>query len=68
MRGDYSIGIKVGHREQEGELILYSGGWCDLRYWDGVGDTVIEEAPGWDDWLNLVAFEAVVERFGRLFA
>lgn len=68
VRGDYSLGVVVRHAGQEGELILYAGGWCDLKYWSGLDEEPIEEAPGWNDWLDLSAFEYVLARFEGLFA
>lgn len=67
VRGEYSLGVAVRHIGQEGELILYVGGWCDLRYWSGSDDEPIEEAPGSDVPLGLQAFEAVLDRFEALF-
>jgi hypothetical protein len=67
VRGDYSCAIKLSSGAQEGHLVLYAGGWCDRTYWSGEGDAFIDDAPGWNDWLDLRRFEAVVEEFGRLF-
>jgi hypothetical protein len=67
VRGDYSCAVAVRCGKQEGQLVLYAGGWCDFIYWSGESASVIDEAPGWNDRLDLAAFEAVVRRFGACF-
>ena len=68
VRGDYSVGVRVRYGAQEGELVVYAGGWCDLHYWagDGGGD-VLSEAPGADAPLDAGALDSVLERFEGLF-
>lgn len=69
VRGDYSIGVHVTRGEQEGFLVLYAGGWCDLLYWSGdAADEPVDEAPGWEDRLDIGRFNQVLDRFERLFA
>jgi hypothetical protein len=63
-----SVGLALRKGEQEGELVLFKGGWADLRYWDGKSNQIIDEAPGWDDWMSLDDFERLLNRFAGLFA
>lgn len=67
VRGDYSCAIRLQHGSQEGLLVLYAGGWCDRTFVSVEDDVLIDDAPGWDDWLDLRRFESVVDEFGRLF-
>ena len=42
-------------------------GWCDLVYWSGDPTSdPLDEAPGWNDWLDLAGLERVLDRFERL--
>ncbi len=67
VRGDYSVGVKARRGAIEGELLLYAGGWCDLTVWSGdPAEEPIDEAPGWEDWLDLQAFGRVLDRFESL--
>lgn len=69
VRGDHSVGVHVTRGDQEGRLILYAGGWCDLEYWSGDPTrAIVDEAPGWNDWLDLPGFVRVLNRFERLFS
>jgi hypothetical protein len=52
---------------QEGSAVLFSGGWADLLYWDGRSGQPLDEAPGWDDWLDLERFDQVLDRLTDLF-
>lgn len=41
--------------EQEGQLVVFRGGWADLEYWSGrPSDEPVTEAPGWDDWMTFL--------------
>jgi hypothetical protein len=62
-----SIGVALTKGVQEGSVVLYSGGWADLLYWDGRSDQALDEAPGWDDWLDLERFGQVLDRLTDLF-
>ncbi len=43
-----SIGVAVHRVDQEGSVVLFDGGWCDLQYWSGrLSDEPIEKAPGY---------------------
>ncbi len=68
VRGDYSVGVRVTRGDEEGQLVAYAGGWCDVEYWSGEpGARPVLEAPGYNDWLDLSRFEAVLDRFESLF-
>lgn len=68
VRGEYSVGVRIRDGAQEGELVVYAGGWCDLDYWAGdAGSDVLAEAPGADAPLDVAALEAVLDRFEGLF-
>jgi hypothetical protein len=44
----------VRKHEQEGQLVVFRGGWADLEYRSGSpSDEPVIEAPGWDDWTDL---------------
>ena len=62
-----SLGVAVRKDTQEGSVVLFDGGWADLLYWDGTTDKLVDEAPGWDDWLNIEAFANLLDRFARMF-
>jgi hypothetical protein len=63
-----SIGVQLRKGAQEGTLVLFDGGWADLLYWGGsASDDVIDEAPGWEDWLDIEHFGALLDRFAGLF-
>lgn len=63
-----SVGISVRKGSQEGSVVLFAGGWADLLWWSGdPGDAPVDEAPGWDDWLDIERFGALLDRFGDLF-
>lgn len=68
VRGDYSVGIRIRRGDEEGELVVYAGGWCDLDYWAGRADSEpLSEAPGADEPLDLAELEVVLDRFEGLF-
>ncbi len=63
-----SIGIEVRNGRQEGSVVLFSGGWADLLWWSGESqDDVLDETPGWNDWLDADGFAELLDRFGSLF-
>jgi hypothetical protein len=62
-----SIGVALTKGAQEGSVVLFSGGWEDLLYWDGRSDQAVDEAPGWDDWLDIERFGQVLDRLTNLF-
>ncbi len=54
--------------QQEGQLVVFRGGWADLEYWGGgPSDEPVLEAPGWDDRMDLPAIERLLRRFAGLF-
>jgi hypothetical protein len=68
VRDPDSIGILGTKGSQEGSLVLFRGGWCDLEYWSGATDAEpLVEAPGWDDWLTIDTYRALLDRFIELF-
>ena len=67
-RSDYSVGVRVRRGHEEGALVLFAGGWCDMEYWSGTADAEpTVEAPGWDDWLDVERFARIIDRFERFF-
>jgi len=64
-----SVGIKVMCGDEEGELVLYTGGWADILYWGGKGgsDVVDEMVGDYDAPLTLEDFGHVLDSFGARF-
>lgn len=62
-----SLGVRCSKGVHEGSLVLFKGGWADLEYWAGSDADVIVEAPGWEDWLDIERFGALLDRFGSMF-
>ena len=63
-----SVGIGVRKGAQEGSVVLFDGGWADLSWWSGEPThDPLDEAPGWDDWLDLERFGALLDRFADMF-
>jgi hypothetical protein len=55
-----SIGVTVHLGVQEGSVVLFRGGWCDVEYWSGdASDEPVMGAPGYPDTLT-------VDEYGRL--
>ncbi len=55
-----SIGIVLRRGAQEGEVVLFKGGWCDFVYWSrDPEDEAIQDAPGYPN-------EMTAEKFGRV--
>jgi hypothetical protein len=68
VRNPDSIGVHVRLGKQEGQLVLFKGGWADLEYWSGdIDDPPILEAPGWDDWLDLGRLGSLLDDFSGRF-
>ena len=64
----YSVGIQLRRGHEEGRLVLYVGGWADMEYWSGApADEAVDQAPGWEDWLDLGQFRALVHDFLQFF-
>ena len=62
-----SIGVALRKGDLEGEIVLFNGGWADLAFWDGHSRKLLQEMPGWEDWMDLDAFGHLLDRFGLLF-
>jgi hypothetical protein len=62
-----SVGVALSKGKQEGSLVLFQGGWADLLYWNGEDEEVVDEAPGWEDWLTVDAFGDLLDRLGGYF-
>lgn len=63
-----SVGVTVRKGTQEGSVVLFDGGWADLLWWSGdPSDDPVDEAVGWEDWLDLERFQALLDRFAQLF-
>ena len=63
-----SVGVALSKGKQQGSVVLFRGGWADLLYWNGEEGDVVDEAPGWDDWLTISRYGDLLDRFGRFFA
>jgi hypothetical protein len=48
-----SVGATVRKDQQEGQLVVFRGGWADLEYWGGPSDKPVLESPGWGAWMDL---------------
>lgn len=63
-----SIGIALRKGDQEGEVVLFKGGWCDFVYWTGeADDDPIEDAPCWPGEMTVEAFGVVLDRLAECF-
>ena len=63
-----SIGIALRKGEQEGEVVLFKGGWCDFVYWTGeASDEPVQDAPGHPDQMTVESFGPVLDRLEALF-
>lgn len=62
-----SIGVALRKGDLEGEIVLFNGGWADLTFRDGHSGQLLQEVPGWQDWMDLNAFGQLLDRFGLLF-
>lgn len=63
-----SIGVFLRKGKQEGEVVLFRGGWCDYVYWSGeVEDDPEQDAPGWPDSITIEGFGQVLDRLTAEF-
>jgi hypothetical protein len=63
-----SIGVAVRLGVQEGSVVLFKGGWCDLEYWSGsASDEPVIEAPGYPDGLTVEGFGHLLDSFINRF-
>lgn len=63
-----SIGVQLRKGQQEGEVVLFKGGWCDFAYWSGeLDDEPTQDAPGYPDTLTVESFGSVLDRLASLF-
>ncbi|MEO0493566.1 MAG: hypothetical protein AAF081_09135 [Actinomycetota bacterium] len=63
-----SIGVALGKGDQEGEVVLFRGGWCDFVYWSGdPADDPVQDAPGYPDQMTIDGFGAVLDRLADQF-
>lgn len=63
-----SIGVDVRLGVQEGSVVLFKGGWCDLAYWSGSpSDEPVIEAPGYPDDITIEGFGHLLDSFINLF-
>jgi hypothetical protein len=64
-----SIGVTLRKDEQEASVVLFNGGWADIEFWTGhVDDIPLMEAAGWEDWLDVPRFAALLDRVTAMFA
>lgn len=59
-----SIGISLRKGEQEGQVVLFDGGWCDFIYWDGRAEETVQDAP---EATTVERFCEVLDRLAALF-
>jgi hypothetical protein len=63
-----SIGVEVRLGAQEGSVVLFKGGWCDLEYWSGTpSDEPVIEAPGYPEGLTVEGFGSLLDSFINRF-
>jgi hypothetical protein len=63
-----SIGVFLEKGQQEGEVVLFKGGWCDYVYWTGeTDDDPVQDAPGYPDTMTVEGFGAVLDRLTAEF-
>jgi hypothetical protein len=62
-----SVGVLVRTNGQEGQLVMYRGGWAEISFCDSEKNDEVIEVIGWEDWITLDAVGSVVDRFGCLF-
>lgn len=68
LRQPDSIGVRLHKGSQEGEVVLFDGGWCDFTYWSGSGDDEVEQdAPGYPDGITVSSFGDLLDRLGSRF-
>jgi hypothetical protein len=58
----------VGLGVQEGSVVLFKGGWCDVEYWSGSATAEpVMEAPGYPDGLTAEEFGQLLDSFIHRF-
>lgn len=63
-----SIGVRVRLGVQEGSVVLFKGGWCDLEYWSGSACAEpVMEAPGYPGGMTVEEFGRLLDRFIERF-
>lgn len=63
-----SVGVQLHKGQQEGEVVLFKGGWCDLAYWSGDSeDDPIQDAPGYPNNMTIKSFGEVLDRLAAMF-
>lgn len=63
-----SIGVVLRKGEQQGEVVLFKGGWCDYVYWNGsADDEPVQDAPGYPNSMTVKGFGAVLDRLTAEF-
>jgi len=63
-----SIGIALSKDRQEGEVVLFKGGWCDFSYWSGRSTDEPEQgAPGYPSAMTVDGFGEVLDRLAACF-
>ncbi len=63
-----SIGVRLTQGAEEGEVVLFTGGWCDFIYWGGGMDEPTQDVPGWPDQMSVEAFGEVLDRLTAHFS
>jgi hypothetical protein len=69
VRDPDSIGVRCTKGDQEGEVVLFKGGWADFEYWSGTAGAVpVLDAPGTDGHpLTVETSGHVLDRLFELF-
>jgi len=69
VRDPDSIGVRCTKGDQEGEVVLFKGGWADSEYWSArAGAEPILDASGADgEPLTVETYGNVLDRFFELF-
>lgn len=63
-----SVGITLRKGEQEGEVVLFKGGWCDFVFWTGeASNDPVQDAPGFPNEMTVERFGAVLDRLADYF-
>ena len=63
-----SIGIALRKGEQEGEVVLFKGGWCDFVYWTGEATVdPVQDVPGYPNEMTIDGYGSVLDRLAALF-
>jgi hypothetical protein len=63
-----SIGVAIRKGGQEGEVVLFKGGWCDFEDWSGnADDDPVLDAPGYPDEMTVAGFGEVLDCLAAQF-